>query len=199
MELTRFPVQVDAAASSYDWGVRPGGVACQPRLPPYWSSDTYDQFRESGFYHHAVDIMAPLGARVVAARAGHVLESWVYQGERRPGAGWAERSGWFVRIRTDDGSTDYYAHLRDEPLVVPGERVRAGQLLGYVGQTGNAQWSCPHLHFKTTDPHGTAVNPMTALADLRAAGDWQYHPRWPWLLAGAILLGTGAALYFWPR
>lgn len=87
--------------------------------------------------HYGVDIPAPEGTPVRAARAGRVLES-------RPdyGRGW----GWTVVIQHPDGWITRYAHLSAN-LIKKGELVVRGQRIGRVGSTGRS--TGPHLHFGT--------------------------------------------------
>ncbi|CAM3248699.1 M23 family metallopeptidase [Deinococcus saxicola] len=87
--------------------------------------------------HYGVDIVAPLGTPVRAARSGRVLES-------RPDfeRGW----GWTVVIEHPDGWITRYAHLSVN-LIRKGELVNQGQAIGRVGNTGRS--TGPHLHFGT--------------------------------------------------
>ncbi len=94
---------------------------------------------------HAVDIGMPEGMPVLAARAG-VVEAV----EERQGASPLEDpltyEGNFVRVRHDDGTAALYAHLRNRGVVVEARQVvRAGQLLGYSGASGDVPE--PQLHF----------------------------------------------------
>lgn len=84
--------------------------------------------------HHGVDIFAPRGTPVIAAAEGQVRST------RRSGLG-----GNVVWLRTDAGNL-YYAHL-DSVAVRRGMRVRVGDTVGFVGNTGNARTTPPHLHF----------------------------------------------------
>jgi murein DD-endopeptidase MepM/ murein hydrolase activator NlpD len=93
----------------------------------------------------ALDIAMPEGVPIVAARDG-VVEA----AEARYGASPEEEpltyEGNFVRVRHADGTAALYAHLRHDGVAVAvGESVRAGQLLGYSGATGDVL--APHLHF----------------------------------------------------
>lgn len=87
--------------------------------------------------HYGVDIVAPLGAPVVAARGGRVLESR---------ADFARGWGWTVVLQHPDGWITRYAHL-SQNLVKAGETVVPGQRIGRVGNTGNS--TGPHLHYGT--------------------------------------------------
>ncbi|HSJ10215.1 MAG TPA: M23 family metallopeptidase, partial [Longimicrobiales bacterium] len=86
--------------------------------------------------HHGIDIFAPRGTPVIAGVAGTVNRV----NETAIG-------GLVVWLRDEArGQSLYYAHL-DEQRVASGQRVRAGDTLGTVGNTGNARSKPPHLHF----------------------------------------------------
>ena len=208
-----FPVQVDPDRA-LDFGLRAGGATCQLQSVGWragnqyvwWDPRTFYQDRDSGARHEAADLMAPHGARIVAARPGRVLETWVYNGETRPGAGWNPQAGHYVRIAADSshgGGIDQYSHMAARPKVRPGERVRAGELLGYVGYTGSAAGTCPHLHLGTRDASGAAVDMEQQLRVLFEDGGWRATP----VLPVAVALGLGAvgvaasagALMWWRR
>ena len=127
--------------------------------------DSYSDPREGGArVHHAIDIMAPIGTPVVAALAGHVDKLFL-----------SREGGNTIYIRTPDGRTmTYYAHLSAyAPALAEGQDVRAGQVIGAVGASGNADPAAPHLHFEVlrTRPgapwnDGEAVNPFPLLRGL---------------------------------
>ncbi len=105
--------------------------------------------------HQGQDIFADCGTPVVAARAGTVVEVATEGAE-----------GNYVVLKTADGGQQAYLHLLHPHSVARGDRVDAGQRIGSVGQTGNAQ-GC-HLHFELwTAPGrftgGHALNPRPAL------------------------------------
>jgi len=199
-----FPVQIDPK-KTYDFGRRPAGSCALQELgwragntSVWWDPHSFDQVRQSGSVHGALDIMAPLGAKVVAPRSGRVQGpgEWVYQGERRDGAGRSQDGGWYVRIAADEGGFDYFAHLLEAPLVRPGQRVRAGQVLGKVGQTGNAAHTCPHLHYGVRDAQGRVVDPTQPLAALFDAGGWVDKSVSPvvWVAFAVAAVGLGVVL-----
>lgn len=102
--------------------------------------------------HRGIDIFAPRGTRAVAVTDAVIT----YIGEQTLG-------GKCVWIRADDGSMFYYAHLdRWFPGIHEGMRVRKGQTLGFVGTTGNAVNTPPHLHFQVVSRSET-LNPYEVL------------------------------------
>lgn len=102
--------------------------------------------------HHGVDIFAKRGTPVIAAASGVVT---------RVGTnGLGGNVVWIARPMR--GETHYYAHL-DRQLVTVGTRVEAGDVIGLVGNTGNAQSTPPHLHFGIFTPGG-AVDPLPYIA-----------------------------------
>lgn len=88
--------------------------------------------------HQGIDLMAPSGAPVVAALPG-TIEKLFY----------SERGGHTLYIRSLDRRWSlYYAHLKGyAPGLAEGQRVARGQVVGYVGDTGNAGAGNTHLHF----------------------------------------------------
>jgi murein DD-endopeptidase MepM/ murein hydrolase activator NlpD len=106
--------------------------------------------------HQGQDVFAACGTPLVAAHAGTVKYN-----------GFQGRAGNYLVIDNDDVATDYgYMHLRDKALVAEGEHVATGQLVGYVGDTGDAD-GC-HLHFEIwTEPGwyngGEAYDPLPKL------------------------------------
>ena len=115
--------------------------------------DNYGAPRDGGKRsHRGIDIFAPRGAQVVAVTDGYIS----YIGEQGKGG----RCLWLV---TDNGTSFYYAHLdRWAPGLYEGMEVSSGSLLGYVGTTGNAVHTPPHLHFQVVD-NDEAVNPYPLL------------------------------------
>lgn len=126
--------------------------------------DTWGQSRANGARtHQATDIMAPGGTPVVAAAPGNVEKLFYSEGG----------GGITLYVRSPDRQWGYYyAHLqRYASGVVEGMPVRAGDLLGYVGDTGNAGTGNFHLHFAMACMQpgdgwwkGQPVNPYPLLA-----------------------------------
>ena len=131
--------------------------------------DTWGQSRANGArVHQATDIVAPAGAPVVAAAPGTVEKLFYSNGG----------GGITLYVRSPDRQWSYYyAHLqRYAPGVVEGMRVEAGDLLGFVGDTGNSGSGNFHLHFALSRMQpgdgwwqGRPVNPYPLLAGRSAA------------------------------
>jgi len=113
--------------------------------------DTWHGARSEGRKHEGIDIFARRGTAVVAATEGIVLRV----GTNRLG-------GQVVWVLGPGGQRHYYAHLERYADIENGQRVRAGTVLGYVGTTGNAAGTPPHLHYGIYEVGG-AVNPYPML------------------------------------
>lgn len=100
--------------------------------------DNYTQARAGGATHEALDIMAPRGTPVLAVEEGRVAKLFL----SKPGG---------ITLYHFDPSGEYayyYAHLdRYADGIVEGGLLSKGQVIGYVGSSGNAAPSAPHLHF----------------------------------------------------
>jgi murein DD-endopeptidase MepM/ murein hydrolase activator NlpD len=132
-----------------------------PVYGPSSFTDTFGGPRSdvSGGWHHGDDIFAPLGAPVLSVASGTVFS-----------VGWNRIGGNRLWVRDGQGNLFYYAHLSAfTPLAINGNKVNAGDVLGFVGNTGDAQGTPTHLHFEI-HPVGLiglgydgAVNPTTYL------------------------------------
>ncbi len=109
---------------------------------PATFEDSWGWGRSGGRRHEGVDIIADRGTPVVAARDG-------YAQFKTNGLG-----GRAIWLTADNGDKFYYAHLDD--WAGDSRDVTAGELIGYVGSSGNARG--PHLHFETL-PGGRVENP----------------------------------------
>lgn len=111
-----------------------------PVFGPSAYGDTFGAYRSdvAGFWHHGEDIVAPLGTPLLAVADGTLFS-----------VGWNDIGGWRLWLRDGGGNTFYYAHLSAySPLARDGQRVRAGAVLGFLGRSGDAEGSVPHLHFE---------------------------------------------------
>jgi murein DD-endopeptidase MepM/ murein hydrolase activator NlpD len=108
-------------------------------IDPSELTDTYHAARSGGRIHMATDIMAMRGTPVLAAASGRVIRLG-NSGAGGIGLYIADASGRYV---------EYYAHLTGyAPNVKEGIRVEQGDVIAFVGSTGNASPDAPHLHFQ---------------------------------------------------
>jgi outer membrane biosynthesis protein TonB len=115
-----------------------GGPYVFPVLGPAAFVDTFGAPRPTVSWHHGDDIFAPAGAPVLAVAAGTVFS-----------VGWNDLGGKRLWLRDGQGNEFYYAHLSAfSALAVEGAQVSAGEVLGYVGTTGDAHGTPAHLHFE---------------------------------------------------
>jgi murein DD-endopeptidase MepM/ murein hydrolase activator NlpD len=131
-------------------------------VKPNQLRDTFNQARSEGRQHDAIDIMAPQGVPVLAATDGTIGR--LFQSER----------GGTTLYQIDPSGlyAYYYAHLaRYADGIAEGKQVRRGEVIAYVGDTGNAGPGNFHLHFaisKITSPRkwsgGDPINPYPLLA-----------------------------------
>jgi len=134
-----------------EWKPAYGVKAFSPIAAGYWYShcDDFDASRSYGFRrrHLGHDMMGSLGTPIVAVESGTV-----------EALGWNQYGGWRVGIRSDDQKRYYYyAHLRKDAPYAPGlqegDRVEAGQVIGFMGRTGYStkentnNIETVHLHF----------------------------------------------------
>jgi murein DD-endopeptidase MepM/ murein hydrolase activator NlpD len=121
-----------------------------PVLGPCYFTDTWGAPRSGGRRHEGVDIIAKTGTPVYAVVAGTITRQFFDQV--------GSLGGNALRLTAPDGTYFHYAHFSTfaEGIKV-GSVVRAGEVIGYVGATGNT--STPHLHFEYHPGGGAAVNP----------------------------------------
>jgi len=127
--------------------------------------DTFDALRPGGRLHRAIDIIAPRGTPVLAAADGEIIR---LSHNKRGG-------NTIYQMDADKKLVFYYAHLdRYADDIIPGDYARQGDVIGYVGNTGNAGAGNCHLHFSiwaVTDPKqywkGDNINPYPILREAR--------------------------------
>lgn len=133
----------------------------------FW--DSWGARRSGGRRHKGTDILSPRGTKVLASADGVVTDF----GSQR-------LSGYFIRLDHGDGWTTTYMHLNNDtlgtddgeggiwaaihPTITIGSEVKAGDVIGYVGDSGNAENTQPHTHFELKKD-GEKVNPFPFLRD----------------------------------
>ncbi|CAN5759861.1 hypothetical protein BH23GEM9_BH23GEM9_37210 [soil metagenome] len=155
---------------------------------PHRISGLFGDPREGGRRRHeGIDIFAPRGTPVVAVTSGRVN-----QARNTPVGG---RVIWLA-----DGASDltyYFAHL-DQLLVAEGSWVTAGDIIGTVGNTGNASGTAPHLHFGAYRPGTIAIDPVPLLSYTAPLAALDIDPdllgRWTHTSAGRVRLRTSPDL-----
>jgi murein DD-endopeptidase MepM/ murein hydrolase activator NlpD len=160
-----------------------------PVYGPASFSDDFRAGRATTGWHHGNDIFAPFGAPILAVTDGELLL-----------VGWNTIGGNRLWLRDAEGNEFYYAHLSAfSPLARNGARVRAGDVIGFVGNSGDALGTPPHLHFEI-HPVGLlwlgydgVVNPYPYLLAWKRLLDVSFDtawvpPRGKARPAGAVLL-----------
>jgi hypothetical protein len=167
--------------------IPPNVLAAQYVFPVIGSShysNDYDAPRANG-PHHAIDIIANKGQPIVSAVDG-VITYVSY-----PQPSW----GYGIFIRSTGGYEYGYLHMNNDnpgtddgaggpmrayaPDMKAGNRVVRGQLLGWVGDSGNAEETVSHLHFEVSNPDGDRVNPYDSLNSAQRLGGPVDHPALP--------------------
>ena len=148
---------------SMQWPVLGGGAV----------GSSFGVERDGGSRLHAGnDIMAPKMTPVVAVANGTITSV-----NRNPGDccwlilthddGW---SSWYLHLNNDSYGTDDGRGIGIRPDIVEGTRVIAGEVIGWVGDSGNAEPAPPHLHFELHRPGVGAIDPYPALLSVLPFG-----------------------------
>jgi murein DD-endopeptidase MepM/ murein hydrolase activator NlpD len=127
-------------------------------------TDSFRDPRPGGRTHEGVDILAPRNTPIVAVEDGVIAKLW------------NSHDGGITIYQFDPTGTYvyYYAHLQSYATgLKEGDQIREGQVIGYVGTSGNAPPNTPHLHFaiyRVTEPghwyHGIPINPYPILSSV---------------------------------
>jgi len=134
----------------------------------FW--DSWGAPRSGGRRHQGTDIMSPRGSAIVAVADGVVTKLDV-----------GHMSGYSIHVEHADGWVTSYLHLNNDtfgtdddeggtwtaffPTLMEGDEVKAGQVIGYVGDSGNAEGTRPHTHFELKHD-GKKTNPYPYLVDV---------------------------------
>jgi len=124
-------------------------------IPGTQLKDSFGAPRDGGSRRHeGIDIAASDGTEIHSTTPGKVKN-----------IGYSNKGGWGVTISDPQGNTHYYAHMNTDPskILGIGQEILAGQVIGYVGSTGNAQG--PHLHYGIKDANNKAINPYDLLTN----------------------------------
>lgn len=157
-ELETLPVD-DYRTSTAAFGIDVGVFPVAELRKPF--RNDWDEPRSGGRRHRGTDILAQIGVPLMA------IEDGTFERTTNGSLG-----GLSVYLLGDSGARYYYAHLDEVEVMVEGERVYAGQVIGTVGDSGNAKGS-PHLHIQW-DPGGESnwQNPYPLLAALYGDGSF---------------------------
>lgn len=120
-------------------------------LPEQNLTDTWGAARSQGRSHEGIDIFAPRHTPIQSTTQGIVSKV----GENNLG-------GRVVVVVGPGGAGHYYAHLEDYADIAPNDWVNQGEVIGYVGDSGNAKGTPPHVHYGIYI-NGSAVNPYPLL------------------------------------
>lgn len=134
--------------------------------------DSFGAPRSGGRHHEGIDIFAPRYTPVLAATPGMILKV----GHNRLG-------GNIVKVLGPGGYIHYYAHLSAFGPIHVREWVQAGDVIGYVGNSGDARTTPSHLHYGIYQLFGRhlyhAIDPYPYLATTPATPAWTGRPRLP--------------------
>jgi murein DD-endopeptidase MepM/ murein hydrolase activator NlpD len=114
--------------------------------------NSWGMARDGGRHHKGIDIFAARNTPIRSVTEG-VIETKAMRG----------LGGQVVYVVGPGGYRHYYAHLEEFGPQAEGDWVEAGEVIGYVGNSGNAAVSSTHLHYGLYTPGGRAVNPFTYL------------------------------------
>lgn len=119
--------------------------------------DTWGAARSGGRKHEGIDIFARRNTEILSTTPGIVVR-----------VGWNKLGGRYIMIMGPGGQRHYYAHLEKFSKHQEGDLVEVGEVIGYVGDSGNAKGTPTHLHYGIYKFAGGAINPYPFLAGNRS-------------------------------
>ncbi len=145
-----------------------------PVFGPVSYGDTYGARRPDVSYHHGDDILGRLGQPLVACASGTVFS-----------VGWNKIGGNRLWLLDDQGNQFYYAHLSAfSTAATNGARVKKGQVIGFMGNTGDAEGGPYHLHFEI-HPVGFLFKGYDGAVDpTRYLNGWKHEQSLPFPIPG---------------
>jgi hypothetical protein len=166
-----------AFAANAEAETTPNGTEYHPIVFPVQEKVTYFDDFGGPRDHHGNDLMGARLYKLLAAADGTV--DWT---RTEPG----RRSGNMLSLEANDGWTYWYIHINNDtpgtddnrnppqwifaPGIKTGSKVKKGQFIAYMGDSGEAEYTQPHLHFEMHRPDGQYINPYTSLKLSQGAG-----------------------------
>ena len=146
-ELAQRRAATAASTARRSAGVSSGRFVC-PVQGPHVVTNSFGDPRSGGRIHQGIDIMASRGTPLAAVVDGTILRM-----------NSSTLGGISLYLRGGDGTEFFYTHLNGYAGISQGSRIPAGTTIAYVGSTGNASASSPHLHFEIHPGGGRAIDP----------------------------------------
>jgi murein DD-endopeptidase MepM/ murein hydrolase activator NlpD len=137
-----------------------------------------DSFRDGRgrSLHHAIDILGDVGLIIASSTDGTVANYYLAGRVFRGVDFTSDHGGGNIVVIIDrSGYMHYYAHLKDRGMVSPGQRVFAGQQIGWLGRTGAGRFGPPHLHYQIATPRRESGPHSTNGYSAREAGKQPYN------------------------
>ena len=158
-------IEAEAGASTAPWANHGLGFAVFPVNQVREFVDSWGNRRSGGRRHKGTDVLAPHGTELLAIEDGVI--------QRMSNSRLGGLSVYFIG---DSGTRYYYTHLAELGPQAEGDRVFAGEVVGFNGDSGNARGT-PHLHFQIApDGDNGWINPYPLLADLWRHERGSEHP-----------------------
>ena len=148
-----------------------------PVFGPVAYIDTYGAPRSDEKYHHGDDIFGSLGQPILAVTDGTIFS-----------VGYEKIGGYRLWLLDGQGNQFYYAHLSAySTLAVNGAHVRAGQVIGFMGNTGDAEGTPVHLHFEIHPVSLLYVGYDGAVDPTRYLDAWKHQKDLPFPVAASFV------------